>query len=64
MDELEGIAEIKIPYKEYVELSLTIPNVDIYEEDVPLLEVELINYGKWVHVIFRTMVIEGDGSHE
>ena len=55
---LKGIRHIWIPYKEYVEVSLTIPDLPQYNEDMLLLVIADHKYGERVPVQIGTQVID------
>ena len=55
---LEGTCGIPIPYKEYVEASLSIPDLPQYNEGVLLLVIPHHKYGERVPVQIGTQVVD------
>ena len=58
MLELEGTGGISIPYKGIVNVSLKVPGVESFQEEVPLLVLETTEYQEKVPVALGTSVLD------
>ena len=56
--DIEGTGEIKVKYKRYVEVILSIPEVQDLEETCLFVVVDDSKYGKWMPIQIGTLHID------